>query len=151
MSLRKAPADRSNREKPVYPDMLLEPSDGVLRGPELPKGYKWCGITKGWWNQLRESPQARMFKPSDWAHLLDTALLHNRLWGEPELKPSEQASLASEIRRRLERYGFTWPDRRKYGINIADPEDVVEGAEALTKQAGRRSAIDYRKKLDGLA
>jgi hypothetical protein len=149
MTARKSPADRANRERPVYPDQMLAPWDGKVRGPELPDmdTLVWCVRTREWWQMIRECPQAKLFKLSDWHHLLDAALVHNRLWSHPaQLKPAELTTLESELRRRTESYGFTWADRRKYGIWYSDAEDIVEEAEAVTK----KSAVDYRASLNGL-
>ncbi len=143
-SMRKQPEDRNNRANPVYGEVDLV-WDGKTRGPSLPKGYDWCEITKKWWDMIRNSPQAMHCQPTDWANLIDTARLHNRLWGTPGLKPAEQVALAGEIRRRTEAYGFTWADRRKYGINIITEGAVAEQAE----QIARASAVDYYKKLGG--
>lgn len=157
MSARKSPGDRANRDPIVYEDMAIC-WDGKIRGPELPKERKWSEETTTWWEVIRRSAQAMSFHATDWLHLLDTARLHNKLWTRQtmldadgkvvwvDIKPSEAASLAGEIRRRTENYGFTWADRRKYGIHITTPEQVAQEAE----QATRRSAVDYRRKLNGL-
>lgn len=157
MSARKNPSERSNREKPVYKDIAIT-WDGQMRGPNLPSGYKWCVMTKRWWKMIRCSPQAMSFHETDWYHMLETARLHNRFWGknvekldsgvvvEIGIKPTEATALAGEIRRRTEAYGFTWADRRKYGIHISTDQEVTTEAEQVTKSA----AVDYRRKLNGL-
>lgn len=161
MSSRKSPDDRTNREKPVYSDMSIT-WDGVTRGPELPQGYQWCDFTKRWWQMIRNSAQAMSFHDTDWYHMIETAFLHNRLFstrteldndGNPVrigVKPTEASTLAGEIRRRTEAYGFTWADRRKYGIHVVTDEDVKNAAEQATRGAARTST-DYRKRLNGLA
>lgn len=145
MSQRKSPEERVNRIPPVYPDKLLPPWDGKVRGIELPEmdSVVWCVRTREWWQMIRETPQAALFKLSDWHNLLDTALLHNEMWSNPSLKATERSTIAGEIRRRTEAYGFTWRDRQKFGIAYADPEDVVEEAESALRQ----SSVDYRAAL----
>lgn len=147
MSTRKDPGDRANREKPVYGDLNIT-WDGVTRGPELPEDYEWCTRTQNWWQTVRDSAQAMAFHPTDWEFLLETALLHHRLWRQTgrELSPNGASTLAGELRIRLERYGFSWADRRKFGIHISTPEEAAQEAEQITRQ----SAVDYRKKLNGL-
>lgn len=152
MSIRKDPSQRSNREKPLYSDLDIT-WDGVTRGPELPEDYEWCKRTQQWWITIRKSAQAMAFQDTDWEFLLETAALHNYLWsGSPflndrsgrGLSPNGMSTLAGELRIRLERYGFSWADRRKYGIHVAEPGEVTKEAEQITR------AIDYRRKLNGL-
>lgn len=157
MSARKDPEERTRRGAPVYDDLKIA-WDGKLRGPQLPSGYNWCKMTRRWWEMIRKSPQAMSFHETDWYHMLETADLHNRLWGQREeldsdgrkvlirVKPTEASTLAGEIRRRTEPYGFTWADRRKYGIRITSPDEVQSEAETLT-----RNAVDYRARLNGTA
>lgn len=162
MSRRKSPEDRIRRGGVVYDDIPIC-WDGEIRGPTLPDDKKWCQQTRSWWQTIRKSAQAMAFQDTDWLHFLDTARLHNKLWSPQQvvvknelghdeikwvdIKPSEAASLAGEIRRRCESYGFTWADRRKFGIHITTPEQAAKEAEAVT----RNSAVDYRKRLNGLA
>ena len=157
MSARKSPSERSNREKPVYSDMAIT-WDGKIRGYPLPSGFDWCERTRIWWETIRRSAQAMSFHETDWLFLQETAFLHNKLWGvntkftkegdvvRVPCSPTEAVSLAGEIRRRTESYGFTWADRRKYGITITTPEEATQEAEQIAK-----SAVNYRAKLDGLA
>lgn len=148
MSARKSPEDRANREKPVYPDMTIC-WDGKIRGPQLPGGYKWCRRTRAWWEMIRSSAQAMSFHQTDWEVLLETARLHNLYWDpESSVRPTEMTGLAGEIRRRVEPYGFTWADRRKYGISITNGDEVANEAEQIAKNASK--SVNYRKKLDGL-
>lgn len=161
MSIRKDPSQRSNREKPKYSDLNIV-WDGVTRGPELPEDYEWCPRTQSWWTTIRNSAQAMAFHDTDWEFLFETALLHNRLWRIPDnpkfnLTPNAMSMLAGEIRIRLERYGFSWADRRKYGIHVSTPEEAAQEAEQLTRQSApinyrqRLSAEEHERKLNGLA
>lgn len=161
MSARKSPADRIRRGEVVYDDIPIC-WDGEIRGPALPDNKKWCLQTVAWWQTIRKSAQAMAFQDTDWLHMLDTARLHNKMWSAQQVvvkdddgndkavwmdaKPSELSTLAGEIRRRCENYGFTWADRRKYGIHITSPEQAAQEASQVTRQ----SAVDYRKKLNGL-
>jgi hypothetical protein len=157
MSARKSPSQRANRDPIVYDDLPIA-WDGKTRGPQLPEGYDWCDMTRRWWKIIRNSAQAMAFQETDWVQFLETAFLHNRFWGtqvvvdrdgnsvRTGVRPNEATALAAEIRRRTESYGFTWSDRRKYGIHITTPEHAAEEAEQITRQ----SAVDYRKKLNGL-
>jgi hypothetical protein len=78
--------------------------DGALRGCELPEGVDWPQQTLEMWEQLRRSPMAATWLPADWSHLIDTALLHARLW-------QGDTRIASEVRLRLAQFGVT-PEAR---------------------------------------
>ena len=130
--------------------------DGVTRGPELPSEYTWCLRTQEWWQTWRDSPQAMLMTPTDWEFMLETALLHNEMWGtrmrvnqrtgaflEMGAEPNERKSLAGEIRIRLEKLGATVKDRSTMGMKIRTGEaDVVREAENVVK-----SGVDYKKML----
>lgn len=106
-------------------------ADGELRGPDLPAGMEWPGRTRSWWETWRMSPQAQTFTESDWDFLLDTALLHARMWlGDPKV--------ASEVRLRVAKFGATPEDRLRLRMQVdaPDPEQQATGKDA-EQQAGR--------------
>jgi hypothetical protein len=152
MSARKAPEDRANREKVVYSEIPIT-WDGQTRGPTLPEDYDWCRMTRGWWQMIRNSAQASAFHPTDWAMLLDTAFLHQRYWGGTSVvtedgrevrvmpKHNEATTLAAEIRRRCEPYGFSWADRRKYNIHIVTDAEVANAADQITRSTVNSRAL----------
>ncbi|OKI54518.1 hypothetical protein A6A27_31835 [Micromonospora sp. CB01531] len=95
---------------------------------------------------------------TDWEFMLETAFLHNLLWGwhmivdkesggfiDVPCDPKDAKSLAGEIRIRLEKMGATIKDRGSLGMRIqTSGADVVKEAEKAT-----RSGVDYRKRLTG--
>lgn len=135
--------------------------DGVTRGPELPMnlpGIKWCTVTLKWWEMWRNSPQAVVFSETDWAFLMDTALLHNRMW-QPRreavtnsdgkivkrlapLSTTEMKALSGEIRQRLQLFGATYTDRMSSGMNIGEPDKETP------EEAARRAAPELVNYLD---
>lgn len=136
--------------------------DGERRGPELADeepDIKWCGRTLKWWRTWQESAQAMLMTPTDWEFMLETAFLHNLLWGthmivdtkgkggfiDAPCDPKDAKALAGEIRIRLEKMGATIKDRGSLGMRIqTSGADVVKEAERAT-----RSGVDYRKRLEG--
>ncbi len=80
--------------------------------PELPGDESsWPEATRRWWATWSESPLAADFTATDWDFLLDTALLHARLW-------SGEVSVASELRLRVAKFGATPEDRARLRIEL---------------------------------
>ena len=140
----KPDGERQRRNK-RSDEMNLE-WDGVVRGPTLPTGYPWCKATKKWWNKFRRSPQAMICAPSDWQFMIDTALIYDRIWRDPENIPATQlATLMSELRRRTAVYGFTSDDRMHRRMNLKT--DQSEQAKEATVKADAEEVVDYFTKL----
>jgi hypothetical protein len=97
-------------------------ADGELRGPDLPDGMEWPHRTQRWWETWRLSPQAQTFTESDWDFLLDTALLHARMW-------LGDAKIAAEVRLRVAKFGATPEDRLRLRMQVdaPDPEQTPTG------------------------
>jgi hypothetical protein len=132
-------------------DTIRLVADGKLRGFPLPSGWvtnpktgeveDWHPATVKWWTDWRKSPQAtRMLTRVDWDYLLDTALLHHRMW------KTGNVELASEVRLRVANFGATIADRQRLRADIAldnpQPSETVEPAEP---SAGRVSDISERR------
>jgi plasmid stability protein len=97
-------------------------SDDELRGQALPDdvlpdGERWHPVTVAWWEHWRRSPMAAVFIATDWAFLLDTALLHHRLWESGK-------GDASEIRLRAAKFGATVEDRARLRITVTVPDEA---------------------------
>jgi hypothetical protein len=136
---------RQRRNAPIF-DKTPVKWDGIVRGPELPGPYAWCNRTKEWWQMWRESPQAMVMHDSDWESMLETALLHNRLWSNPSGQtPQALTNLTAEIRRRVAAFGATFEDRLKLRMSISSP--ATEAAEEAQIKADAESAVDYFSKL----
>src|SRR5271163_3475049 len=57
--------------------------------------FVWPAATKRWWMNWGAEPAAERFRPTDWDFLLDTALIHARVWGDGEM------NLLPELRLRV--------------------------------------------------
>lgn len=92
----------------------------VAKQPALPKGIKWPAQTRAWWRMWRDSPMAVMFTATDWDFLLDTALLHAKVWGERDMKS------LPELRLRVAKFGATPEDRLRLRIELVPEESKSE-------------------------
>lgn len=84
--------------------------------PPLPEDLPWPEQTVRWWEMWRESPLSRSFGLTDWAFLLDTALLHAQLWGACDM------SVMGELRLRVAKFGATPEDRARLRIQFAEAD-----------------------------
>lgn len=127
----------ARRNKPAIPDTILERRDGTLIGPGLPRDKAWSRQTREWWDMWRKHEIAPKLEPSDWQHLLDTALLHNEYW-LGTLPPASMVSYAGEIRRRSAAFGATLEDRLKLRIKFADQKEKTED------KTSTASSVNYK-------
>jgi hypothetical protein len=67
-----------------------------------------------------DSPQADHFGSSDWQYLLDTALIHARLW-------RGDLSAASELRLRVSEFGATPSARARLRMVFAEADGADQG------------------------
>ncbi|MFJ6237923.1 hypothetical protein ACIQH0_28035 [Streptomyces griseus] len=122
-----APKDPSKRRRrnAADPETVIVPDD-ELRGPELPEGVlgvntktgeltEWHPMTRTWWDTWRKSAQAQTFTATDWAFLVDTALMHHAMWEKG------QWTLAAEVRLRAAKFGATPEDRARLKLKVDDP------------------------------
>lgn len=117
--------------KPPSPDVVAV--DGNTYGPALPAGRDWPVETLAWWETWRTCAQASRFCDTDWVYLLDTALLHARLW-------SGDVSVSSELRLRTAKFGATLEDRLRLRFAVAEPGGGVTSG-TPGDGAGRRRAV----------
>lgn len=102
------------RRRNARPAATVLSDDDELRGPELPNDIDWHPRTQAWWAVWRRSMQAQTFTETDWSSLLDTAMVHTRMW-------SGAPSLASEVRIREAKFGATPEDRARLHIEVDRP------------------------------
>ncbi|MER6598969.1 hypothetical protein [Streptomyces parvus] len=124
-----APKDRkARRNKDTVPQTVLRweraeapelPDFHVERDGELVE-FVWPARTREWWQMWRDSPQADHFGSSDWQFLLDTALIHARLW-------RGEVSAAPELRLRVAAFGATPADRARLRMVFAEADDADQG------------------------
>ncbi|HET6634691.1 MAG TPA: hypothetical protein VFH77_06650 [Streptomyces sp.] len=112
-------------EPPDLPPFKLR-VDGEL--VEVP----WPERTLDWWEMWKRSPQAEHFSSTDWDFLLDTALIHARLW-------SGEASAAPELRLRVAKFGATPEDRARLRMQFAQA-DEADGKRPAGASAKKRYA-----------
>lgn len=146
----KANAARRNKQ----PEKMKLVASTRPRGPELPKnvlpyvkGTKrrqtWHPMTKKWWAALRRSPQANLMTTSmDWQFMLDTALMHHRMW------TTGNFDLAAELRQRQAKFGFTPEDRIRMRVEVVDPSGA-EGGTAPGVTGTVTSIQDRRNRMTG--
>ena len=85
--------------------------------PELPAGERWCEATLNWWEMWGNSPQAEHFGTTDWDFLMDTALLHQAVWGCMDL------GKLAELRIRVAKFGATPEDRARLRMQFAEADE----------------------------
>ncbi|WP_328846970.1 phage terminase small subunit [Streptomyces sp. NBC_00258] len=108
-----APKDpiKRRRRNAAEPETVIV-NDGELRGPDLPEGVlpgdeEWHPVTVKWWRTWRVSPMAVNFLETDWAFLLDAALMHHTAWTKGKWE------YLSEVRMRSSKFGATPEDRAR--------------------------------------
>lgn len=137
--------ERMRKNAPRFETVPVE-WDGIVRGPDLPKRYSWCLATQQWWEEFRRSPQSMVCADSDWQFLLDTALLHDKMWSDPANLPiTHLTSISAEFRRRMSSYGDTWDNRQKLRMQITSPQSEADRDAEI--KAAAEQAIDYAQIL----
>jgi hypothetical protein len=140
-----APASTRASKKQKAP-MEMVKADGKLRGFPLPDDalydedtdtYEdWHPMTQKWWDAWRASPQAaKMMSEPDWYTLLDTALIHHRMWQNGKWE------FASEVRLRVAKFGATPEDRARLRMEIEVPEEFPVG----NKGGNKVTSLDSRR------
>lgn len=91
-----------------------------LEGQIVAQSFVWPEATRRWWKTWADEPLAQDFTATDWDFLLDTALLHAKVWGAGELK------LLPELRLRVSKMGATGEDRARLRITYAQADEADE-------------------------
>lgn len=141
---RKPDSERVRRNVDDVPTTTVE-ADGKLHGSPLPEGVLedgWPRATRDWWETWRRSPQAQAFTETDWAFLLDTALLHAQFWRGSN-------ALAPELRLRVAKFGATVEDRLRLRLSISQPPAAGAAKPSGGDEVGARR--DRRKRLEAAA
>lgn len=120
-----APKDADKRLR-RNADPIATTTVEFVRGvqPPLPVGYDWPEQTRIWWREWGESTLSRRFTATDWSYLLDTALLHAKVWG-----PDQNLSYMAELRQRVAKVGATAEDRARLRIQFANADEADEKTE----------------------
>lgn len=112
----KDPNKRVRRNKDATPTTILRFEEAEQ--PELPNSVPWPDETVEWWAMWRDSPQAEHFGSTDWAFLLDTAILHAQLWGNGD------TTVLAELRLRVAKFGATPEDRARLRMQFAEADSA---------------------------
>lgn len=99
-------------EQPDLPVLYFPDEDGKKRR------FSWPPATQRWWSTWGNEPMAADFRPTDWDFLLDTALIHARVWG------SGDVSMLNELRLRVAKMGATGEDRARLRIVYAAADEA---------------------------
>lgn len=90
----------------------------TIKGKLVSRSFEWPERTREWWQMWADSPLSAEFTATDWSELLDTALLHARVWGYGEVK------LMPELRLRVAKFGATPEDRARLRIQFAAADEA---------------------------
>lgn len=139
-----APTGKRSRERDEKPVTELV-STGELYGPELPdpkvalpKGEQWHPQTVAFWDALRRSPLMANEDELSWSVLVDTALMHHKMW------QNGRWDFAAELRLRLAKYGATPEDKARLRIKVVTPPARLEpstGEGSVTNISSRRARL----------
>ena len=127
-----APKDRAElRRRNILEPMTVVSVDGKVYGPELPDTHDWPKATLAWWEIWRKCAQASTFTETDWAFLLDTAVLHADFW-------LGNRSVAAELRLRAAKFGATPEDRARLKLQVGNPPAVASPGRLEPKSSQER-------------
>lgn len=96
-----------------------EPVDQPPLPDLMPNGEQWPAQTLIWWEMWRVDPLSSEFRATDWADLMDTAVIHGQFW-------SGEVKLAGELRLRVAKHGATQEDRARLRITFAAADEADE-------------------------
>lgn len=137
----KDPAKRARVNK--GPEMHIIESEPMPQ-PDLPEcmpaGHGWPEITREWWAMWGRDPLAAEFRATDWAELLDTAVLHGLYW-------SGDVKLAGELRLRTAKFGATAEDRARLRIQYAAADEADDKRD---KRRAGKAGDETKKRYEGL-
>lgn len=114
-------------EPPDLPDFRIERDEQLVE-------FVWPERTREWWELWKASPQAEHFGSTDWEFLLDTALIHAKVW-------SGDTSALPELRLRVAKFGATMEDRARLRMVFA----AADEADAKRPAAGASARERYGK------
>lgn len=143
----KDPSRRARRNADPAPMVRLE--FRACAPPELPSLIDWHPMTLAWWKVWQQSPMAQLMGETDWAYLMDTALMHHAMWEKG------QWTLAAEVRLRVAQFGATPADRLRLRVQWADADDkdakipqTTSVPDRASKRYGQLRALPTPKPAD---
>jgi hypothetical protein len=103
-------------------------ADDIAQAPDLPEGAYWHPQTREWWAIWQRSPLSKSWLETDWAFLLDTALMHSTMWAKGNW------TMAAEVRLRVAKLGATVEDRMRLKISVVLPTEAVKPSVSIMDQ-----------------
>lgn len=121
-------------EQPGLPDFDVQIE---VDGEIVSQSFVWPPATRRWWMTWGDEPMSCDFTATDWDFLLDTALLHAKVWGYGDLK------FLPELRLRVAKMGATSEDRARLRITYAaaDEADQKRAAKQGDSSRARRGPL----------
>jgi hypothetical protein len=104
----------SNYKHHRYVIVEADPAPQPPLPATMPDGSEWPEQTRQWWAMWGSNPRTVDYHSTDWAMLLDTAVLHARFW-------LGDISVAGELRLRVAKHGATPLDRARLRATYAPP------------------------------
>lgn len=115
-------------EAPDLPEFRIESAEGEITE------YRWPERTREWWDMWKNSPQAEHFSFTDWEFLLDTALIHAKLW-------NGDMSVSGELRLRVSKFGATMEDRARLRMQFAQADEADSKRPDTGKSSRERRGV----------
>lgn len=140
----KDPSERARRNRDPISQTKLEFVRAAQPGltAKMPDGSPWPAKTRAWWRRWKTDPRALRFDAATWEYLLDTAVIHGRLW-------SGDWKAAAELRLRLAGFGVTPGDRARLRVQLDDGLEGTDG-DAGGESASSRGRQGARQRFGGL-
>ncbi len=127
-------AKENPRRRNAKEQLRVVTADGKQYGDPLPESHEWPAATVAWWETWRTCALAKDFTATDWAFLLDTAVLHAEFW-------LGDRSVAAELRLRAAKFGATPEDRARLKIEIGEPSTAPTSRLKTKEARGRRDRL----------
>lgn len=102
-----------------------------------PDGSAWPARTRAWWSRWGKDPRSDRFDAAAWDELLDTAVIHARVW-------SGEWKAASELRLRTARFGTTPEDRARLRVALDDGLEAPVADGSKSDDEGEEDPKDKR-------
>lgn len=152
--------DRNQPSKPrrIIPQIIVpkkcEHKRGACPAPGLPKlnpyGVPWCDRTKQWYEEMAHTPQSRLFAETDWMALEEASIIFDCIWNRGQgmriPSPNAMVQLMTELRRRVQCWGYNHYDRVQLRLNIPTPQ-LLDQKEEEVRQAAAEG-INYLEMLN---
>lgn len=123
-------------EPVVQPELPEFDVQVEVDGELISQRFVWPEATRRWWLVWGSEPMAQDFTATDWDFLLDTALLHAKVWGKGDLK------LLPELRLRVAKMGATSEDRARLRITYAQADEAeTKRSKASAPARSRRGPL----------